>query len=89
MKASRSGYIISLIKHILSLIHIYEGEIISAEEAQNIFKRFYRIDPARSRNGSFGLGLAIAESIVMQHGGKIWVESTKGLNSFYVDLPCL
>lgn len=66
-----------------------EGEIISAEEAQNIFKRFYRIDPARSRNGSFGLGLAIAESIVMQHGGKIWVESTNGLNSFYVDLSCL
>ena len=64
-----------------------EGESISPEEAQNIFKRFYRGDKARSRTGSFGLGLSIAESIVSSHRGKIWVESKNGINSFYVELP--
>lgn len=66
-----------------------EGESISPEEAQNIFKRFYRGDKARSRTGSFGLGLSIAESVVTEHRGKIWVESSNGINSFYVELPCL
>lgn len=65
-----------------------EGEPISPAEAKNIFKRFYRIDQARSRTGSFGLGLSIAESIVIQHRGKIWVESGNGVNCFYVELPC-
>ena len=66
-----------------------EGETISPEEAQNIFKRFYRGDKARSRTGSFGLGLSIAEAIVAGHRGKIWVESSNGINCFYVELPCL
>lgn len=65
-----------------------EGEPIPPEELSNIFKRFYRADPARSRNGSFGLGLSIAESIVKQHKGKIWAQSRQGVNSFYVELPC-
>lgn len=65
-----------------------EGESISPEEAQNIFKRFYRGDKARSRTGSFGLGLPIAESIVTGHRGKIWLESSNGINCFYVELPC-
>jgi len=65
-----------------------EGESISPEEAKNIFKRFYRGDKARSRTGSFGLGLSIAEGIVKKHRGRIWVESNSGINSFYVELPC-
>lgn len=65
-----------------------EGESILPEEIKNIFKRFYRIDQARSRTGSFGLGLSIAESIVAQHHGKIWAESENGINYFYVELPC-
>jgi two-component sensor histidine kinase len=64
-----------------------EGEGISPEEIKNIFKRFYRINQARSRTGSFGLGLSIAESIVKQHRGKIWAESRDGINCFYVELP--
>lgn len=65
-----------------------QGEPIAPEDLENIFKRFYRCDPARSRNGSFGLGLSIAQSIVAQHRGRIWAESKNEENSFFVELPC-
>ena len=63
------------------------GDVISKEDLKNIFKRFYRGDKARSMNGSYGLGLSIAESIVDAHKGKIWAESIDGRNTFYVRLP--
>ena len=65
-----------------------QGEPLSDQALQNIFKRFYRADPARSRTGSFGLGLAIAETIVTRHHGRIWAESREGRNLFHVELPC-
>ena len=63
------------------------GEPISGEDLKNIFKRFYRADKARTRNGSYGLGLSIAESIVQAHRGKIWAESANGYNTFLIQLP--
>ena len=65
-----------------------EGEPIPPERLELLFKRFYRADPARSRTGSFGLGLPIARSIVARHRGKIWAESREGINCFFVELPC-
>lgn len=62
------------------------GEEISREDLKNIFKRFYRIDKARTGNHGYGLGLSIAESIVQGHGGKIWAESKAGVNIFFVSL---
>lgn len=62
------------------------GPEIPPEELRNIFRRFYRLDKARSRDGSFGLGLSIAESIVAQHRGRIWAESRDGINTFVVEL---
>lgn len=62
------------------------GEPISREDLKNIFKRFYRIDKARAMGGSYGLGLPIAQSIIQAHGGKIWAESTDGVNTFFVQL---
>lgn len=63
------------------------GEEIAKEDLKNIFKRFYRVDKARSMNHSYGLGLAIAEGIVHRHSGKIWAESGDGINTFFVQLP--
>jgi len=63
------------------------GEPISKEDLKNIFKRFYRADKARAMNGSYGLGLSIAESVVEAHKGKIWAQSESGYNTFFVQLP--
>lgn len=64
------------------------GTPIPPEEQKKIFERFYRSDQARSRTGSFGLGLSIAQSVVQEHGGKIWVRSNPTGNCFCVQLPC-
>lgn len=66
-----------------------EGAPIASDDLNNLFKRFYRADPARSRTGSFGLGLSIAETIVKRHKGRIWAESAHGVNTFFVELARL
>lgn len=69
-----------------------EGEEIPADDLNNLFKRFYRADKARSRIGSieqtggFGLGLSIAETIIARHKGRIWAESKENINTFFVEL---
>lgn len=62
---------------------------IPADELPHIFKRFYRVgDAKQSKKDGTGLGLSIVKTIVEQHGGKVWVESTYGVGSnFYVRLP--
>lgn len=63
------------------------GEHIGKDDLKNIFKRFYRIDEARTGGESYGLGLSIAETIVKEHKGKIWEESKENENVFYVQMP--
>jgi signal transduction histidine kinase len=67
------------------------GEGIPAEHLPYIFDRFYRADPARSRDrGGAGLGLAIARAIVEMHGGRINVTSqgSPGQGAvFTIELP--
>ena len=66
-----------------------DGIGIPADEQAKIFERFYRVDKARSgQTGGAGLGLAIAQWVVQQHGGGIQVTSTEGRGSrFEVSLP--
>ena len=54
------------------------GDGIAPEDMPHIFERFYRCDKARTGNGSYGLGLAIAQSAVEAAGGEITVESEYG-----------
>jgi two-component system, OmpR family, sensor kinase len=52
------------------------GVGIAAEELPHVFERFYRADPARSRDpGGTGLGLPIARWIARQHGGDVSLSS--------------
>ena len=56
-----------------------------------IFERFYRVDPARSREtGGSGLGLAITKHCVQECGGTISVWSREGEGStFTIELPVM
>ncbi|HLJ21315.1 MAG TPA: ATP-binding protein, partial [Stellaceae bacterium] len=65
------------------------GEGILPEHIPRLTERFYRVDPARSRElGGTGLGLAIVKHIVNHHRGLLEVESELGEGSvFTVHLP--
>lgn len=66
-----------------------QGIGIPEAEIERIFERFYRVDPARSREtGGTGLGLSIVKHIVSKHGGEISVWSAENVGStFSIRLP--
>ena len=52
---------------------------IAPEHVSRIFERFYRVDPARSREaGGTGLGLSIVRHLVEAHGGRVRADSSPG-----------
>jgi two-component system sensor histidine kinase SenX3 len=66
-----------------------QGIGIPEDELERIFERFYRVDPARSREtGGTGLGLSIVKHVATKHGGevKVWSSPTVG-STFALRLP--
>jgi signal transduction histidine kinase len=62
---------------------------IDRADAARVFEPFVRLDDARSREtGGAGLGLAIARSIAVAHGGRVTLDSAPKEGSvFTVHLP--
>ncbi len=66
-----------------------QGIGIPENEKDRIFERFYRVDPARSRqSGGTGLGLSIVKHVATKHGGEVSVWSVENIGStFSLKLP--
>ena len=66
-----------------------DGPGIAAEHREQIFHRFFRVDPSRRRaTGGSGLGLAIAREIAEAHDGRISVHARHPRGSvFSIELP--
>ncbi len=65
------------------------GPGIPPEEQDRVFLRYYRA-PGAKRQGSSGLGLSIAQQIVVQHQGRITLDSRPGQGSaFTIRLPAV
>jgi two-component system, OmpR family, sensor kinase len=63
------------------------GPGLTTEQAEHVFERFYRADPARPTGGT-GLGLAIVAALISAHGGTTWVKSRRGEGAtFCIALP--
>jgi signal transduction histidine kinase/CheY-like chemotaxis protein len=65
------------------------GPGIADSEKEKLFQPFQQLDGSiRRRYGGSGLGLAISRSFVELHGGRMWLESKKGVGTtFYFRLP--
>ena len=64
---------------------------IPADAVSRVFERFFRVDKARSREvGGSGLGLSIARTVFVAHGGDITCTSEAGVGSaFVISMPAV
>ena len=60
-----------------------QGDGVPPEHREQIFERFFRIDPARTGGGA-GLGLPIARWIAEVHGGALWLERSGPEGSTFI-----
>ncbi|MBR4627481.1 MAG: hypothetical protein IKO47_07270 [Ruminococcus sp.] len=61
------------------------GNGVKEGEEEKIFERFYRSDESRNRStGGYGLGLAIAKSIIDKHKFKVHVDNHEGKSIAFV-----
>ncbi|MDH4011451.1 MAG: ATP-binding protein, partial [Desulfobacterales bacterium] len=72
------------------LVSVHDtGPGVKDADQQKIFDEFQQADGSSTRKkGGTGLGLSISKKIIDMHGGRIWVESTRGKGStFRFTLP--
>lgn len=83
----------SIKKDKMAAVMIHDQGIgIARADIAHIFDRFYRANMARTKTDTngFGLGLSIAQKIIVTHKGSIRVESTPGKGStFIITIPLL
>lgn len=77
----KSDINVKLFKQNRKIIFTVENEAdnLEAKNYNVLFERFYRADSSRnSQTGGYGIGLSIAQSIVLKHKGKISADSFDG-----------
>ena len=80
LKLCRSG-------HYAELVLQNPSTEMDEKECEEVFKRFYRRDEARTHSDSYGLGLPIAQGIVHRHNGKTSCTWENGDICFTILLP--
>lgn len=64
------------------------GKGISADEQENIFKRFYQGEDHLAKTSGYGIGLNIVKEYCELMKGSVWFESLEGKGtSFFVEIP--
>lgn len=67
-----------------------QGVGISAQNLESIFNKFYRDEDVVKTHAGLGMGLYVASKIVVDHGGRIWAESSEGNGTtFHFTIPVL
>ncbi|MBX3098683.1 MAG: two-component sensor histidine kinase [Salinibacterium sp.] len=88
-KGTRVGIGVNCHEGIVEIAVTDQGVGIPDDDQDRVFERFFRTDPARSRNtGGSGLGLSIVKHVVQNHGGdvRVWSQSGHG-STFTIRLP--
>ena len=81
---TRVGVGVTLVDGLVEIAVVDQGIGISEAEQSRVFERFYRVDPARSRDtGGTGLGLSIVKHVAADHGGDVTVWSEPGRGSTF------
>jgi signal transduction histidine kinase len=74
----------------MAIVSVSDSGIgMSGQVLESIFEKFYRDKKVLATHPGLGMGLYITSKIVVDHGGKIWAESSQGEGSkFSFSIPC-